>query len=83
MAEVLTKLTTNKLVKNLEHRRKSVFERFPMLFTLLGSFGLVATFYGFEGIINRIPALANHPIVLLLTGVGILIGTGTLYKRLG
>jgi hypothetical protein len=75
-----------KAVQNVENklanRRDTVFQRFPLLFTLLGTFGVVATFYGFEGIINRVPQLANHPIILLLVGIGTLLVTGTLYKKL-
>ena len=69
--------------RELERRRRAVFERFPLLFTLLGAFGLVATFYGFEGIIDRIPLFRENPVVLLLTGVVVLLFTGTLYQRLG
>ena len=70
------------LIHKLSERRKTVFERFPLIFTLLGSFGLVATFYGIERIIDQIPFLANNPLILLGTGLAILIGTGTLYKKL-
>jgi hypothetical protein len=72
-----------RVVQSLDKRRENAAQRFPLLFTLLGSFGLVATFYGFEGIINRIDLLANHPFILLGTGVGVLVATGTLYKKLG
>lgn len=71
------------LVEKLEQTRQGVFSRFPLLFTLLGTFGLVATFYGFEGIIDRIDLLSNNPIILLATGLLILILSGTLYKKLG
>lgn len=71
------------IVQKLDQTRKSVFERFPLLFTLLGSFGLVATFYGFERIIDRIELLAEHPFILLGVGLATLIVTGSLYKKLG
>lgn len=71
-----------KVENKLAKRRDSVFDRFPLLFTMLGTFGVVATFYGFEGIINRMPQLADHPIILLLLGIGTLLVTGTLYKKL-
>lgn len=69
--------------KRLERQRRAVFTRFPLLFTLLATFGLVATLYGFEGVINQIPFFTNNPYVLLVTGVVILAFTGTLYKKLG
>ena len=62
--------------------KKNAFERFPLLFTLLGAFGIVAIFYGFEHLIDRIDILANNPFILLATGIAALVITGTLYKKL-
>lgn len=70
------------IAQRLGARRQAVFERFPLVFTLLGAFGLVATFYGFEGIINQIEFLVDNPFILLGTGLLTLILTGTLYKKL-
>lgn len=64
-------------------QRDTVFSRFPLLFTLLGTFGVVATFYGFQRILEKIPLLANDPYIALGVGITILLFTGTLYKRLG
>lgn len=62
--------------------RESAFARFPVVFVLLSSFGLVATFYGFEKIIDNTKFFANNPITILITGILILVFTGTLYKKL-
>ena len=62
--------------------RKSVLERFPILFSLLVTFGVSATFLGFEKIIAQIGFLDRNPILVLILGVGILALTGTLYKKL-
>ncbi len=62
--------------------RDSVFGRFPLLFTMLSTFGLVATFYGFEKIIDDIDFLANRPWAILGLGLAILLFTGALYKKL-
>lgn len=70
------------MVEKLLNPRKNAFERFPLLFTLLGAFGVVAIFYGFEHMIDRIEFLADNPFILLGTGVLALIITGTLYKKL-
>ena len=64
-------------------QRDTVFSRFPLLFTILGTFGVVATFYGLQHILEKIPLIANDPYIALGLGITILLFTGTLYKRLG
>ena len=67
----------------LTQKRDTVFKRLPLVFTLLGTFGLVSTLYGVQHIFDRIPILANNPIISLIVGLLILLFTGTLYKKLG
>jgi len=62
--------------------RDSAFGRYPLVFVLLSAFGLVATFYGFEKVIDNIPFFVENPSMILVTGIGILILTGTLFKKL-
>ncbi len=64
-------------------QRDSAFKRLPLLFTLLATFGLMSTFYGFQHIIQKIPVLANNPFIALIVGLVTLLFTGTLYKKLG
>jgi hypothetical protein len=68
--------------KRLLGVRNSAFTRYPLLFVLLSSFGLVATFYGFEKVIDNIAFFAENPYAILLTGIATLIFTGTLFKKL-
>jgi len=82
-APAVIKDTEEQVLQKFEQRRQGAIQRFPLLFTLLAAFGLVATFYGFEGIIDRIDVLANNPVILLLVGILTLGLTGTLYKKLG
>lgn len=84
MAQVTNSIkhTEQKLANKVDKSRQAVFDRFPLPFTLLGTFGVVATFYGFEGLIDKFDILANNPWILLGTGIIILAGTGTLYKKL-
>lgn len=63
-------------------RRQTAFHRFPLLFTLLAAFGLVATIYGFERLIDKVEFLSDNPFILLGVGLLTLIITGTLYKKL-
>jgi hypothetical protein len=71
-----------KFSHHLIDARDSTFSRFPIIFVLLSTFGLVATFYGFEKIIDEIDFFAKHPYMVLVTGMVILVMTGALYKKL-
>ena len=73
----------NETLHRLIEQRDSTFRRWPLLFTLLGTFGVVSTFYGFQHIIAKIPVLADNPIITLGVGLLTLLLTGSLYKKLG
>jgi hypothetical protein len=62
--------------------RDSTFARFPIVFVFLSTFGLVATLYGFEKVIDGIPFFSEHPLTVLVAGIITLAITGTLYKKL-
>jgi len=70
------------VVKKLAQERNHAVAKFPLLFTLLTTFGIVATFYGFEHLIDQTPILSENPIALLAVGLGTLLLTGALYKKL-
>lgn len=65
--------------KNL---RDSAFSRFPLIFVFLSTFGIVATFYGFEKVIDQIQYFQENPSMVLVAGVFTLAVTGALYKKL-
>lgn len=62
--------------------RERVLRRFPILFTLLTTFGVAAVFFGFERIISDITFLYDRPWLILTLGIVTLLATGTLYKVL-
>ena len=66
----------------MQKRGRSVFGRYPLLFSLLGTFGVVLVIYGFEGVVKNIQFLDDRPALLLAAGIIILSLTGTLYKRI-
>ncbi len=66
----------------MQKRGRSVFGRYPLLFSLLGTFGVVLIIHGFDGIVEKIPFLNERPLFLLIAGILILSLTGTLYKRI-
>ena len=63
--------------------RSSLIKKFPVLFLLVVTAGVVLILTGFERIVAQIPALYDRPWIMLGVGVGVLIATGTLYKKLG
>jgi hypothetical protein len=71
-----------KVVGKLAHGRDNAFGRFPLLFTLMAAFGLVATTDGFQRLMSKVPFLANNPYITLIFGLLLLFITGTLYKKL-
>ncbi len=62
--------------------RMTVLQRFPVLFALLTTFGLVMTLLGLELLITEMSWLYERPRLMLLVGVSVLVATGTLYKKL-
>ncbi len=63
--------------------RESLIKRFPILFTLIVTFGVAMTFLGFEQVMLKITLFQENPFSMLGIGVIILVLTGTLYKKLG
>ncbi len=62
--------------------RQSFANRYPVVFSLLVTVGVIMTFLGIEQILLSTTWLENHPILILGIGIGILALTGTLYKTL-
>ena len=63
-------------------RSRSVFEKYPLMFSLLGTFGIVCVLYGLESILDEIPLMHEQPLIPLFGGVLVLVITGTLYRSL-
>lgn len=74
--------TTSEVDNYIAPIRKSVLQRFPILFSLLVTFGATTTFLGFEKIISQIGVLDRNPLLVLIVGMSVLALTGTLYKKL-
>lgn len=65
-----------------EANKRSPLKRFPLLFTLLATFGAVLVLYSFEQIADTIPLIRDNPFLMLAIGLLIMVFTGTLYKKL-
>ena len=82
--------TTTEILTEMEHdideiirsNEKSGLEKYPLFFTILVAFGFIITIYSFEKIADQIPFIADNPYLMLAVGLGILIFTGTLYRKL-
>ena len=72
----------HKIGDSVLHTRNTAFNRFPILFILLSTFGVAATFLGAERLIDKIPYLYDNPILIFTTGIVTLTLTGALYKKL-
>ncbi len=73
----------DKIIEKARQRRESVAERYPLTFAMIGTFGLVSTFYGFEKIIDSVELFVNHPWILLVVGIATLSITGLALRKLG
>ena len=61
---------------------RPTLKRYPLLFSFLVVFSAAAIIHGFETWAHKITLFEEHPIVLMLLGVGLLFLTGSLYKVL-
>jgi len=71
-----------RLIQKMVDERNRAEIRFPLVFSMLITFGFVSTLYGFEKLIDRINWFVENPWFLLLTGVLTLLITGAAYKKL-
>lgn len=70
------------LTKKFDETRVGAKDRFPLLTALIATFGLVMLLAGFQRVIEKIEFLNNNPWLLVVSGLTILIITGTVYKKL-
>jgi hypothetical protein len=68
--------------KTMSERNQPLLRRYPITFTLIALFGVVAISEGAKGILESIPFFSSHPLFLLLIGLFILTGLGLLFKKL-
>ena len=63
-------------------RTKSAFRKYPLTFALFVLVGVVCVGEGVKGVLEEVPWFAGHPWHLLVTGLCVLVVTGTIYKKL-
>ncbi|NCN11872.1 hypothetical protein GW937_00955 [Candidatus Kaiserbacteria bacterium] len=80
--EKVASTTEQQFDRTIVPLRKTVAQRFPTLFLLLVTFGFTATVTGIEHFLIKYEVLSNNPEIIFLVGIGILVLTGTLYKKL-
>ena len=67
---------------NTGRKTRSSFKKYPITFALLITFSLVSILHGFELFFDKVPFIHNHPWILILVGLFLLIVTGSVYKSL-
>lgn len=72
-----------KVLKRFSRSRKSALERYPFLFLILTTIGTILTLTGLQKLIAEIDWLITNPLLMLTLGLGFLVVTGALYKKLG
>ncbi len=72
-----------KILSILHEEQRRAKEKFPLVYALIGTFGLLCTVGGINKIISEIDFLNNNPIYLVAFGLAILLATGAAYKKLG
>lgn len=72
-----------KLLHLLREEGVRVKEKFPLVYALVATVGLVSVLSGLNKIIDRIEFFNDYPVVLVVIGVAILTLTGAIYKKLG
>ncbi len=62
--------------------RNTYARKYPLIFSLGATFGLVSTLYGFEKLIDKVQLFVDNPWILLATGLLTLAITGSFYNKL-
>lgn len=73
---------SSKVNEIMASRTRSVFQRYPITFTLVVLVGVVAVSEGLKGVVESTGIFEGHPWYMLATGLIILIATGRVYKKL-
>lgn len=83
-------LEVEEVVSNTERRieehvvpfRENILKRYPVVFLLTVTFGVTATSYGIERIIEKSSFVSSNPWLIFMLGIATLMVTGTVYKKL-
>ncbi len=67
---------------SISHYTYPVLRRYPLIFAFLVTFSFAAILHAFDLITDEVPIIREHPYYLMLSGILVLMLTGTLYKRL-
>jgi hypothetical protein len=77
-----TVVTTSKRLDVLvEPSRSSFAKRYPTIFSFIATLGVAMTFLGVEQLLLASSLLQQHPMIILLLGLGLLFLTGSLYTK--
>lgn len=78
---VLSNEAEAKILKAIEENRNRIDKKFPIGTTIAATAGLVMVLYGMEKIIDK-TFFAEHPWMLVFSGLIVLGITGSVYRKL-
>lgn len=73
---------TSNLNRLFNEKGRFVFSRYPLTFALLVVFGATLVSQGMKDLLLQIHFFQNKPLAMLISGILVLIITGTLYRKL-
>ncbi len=73
---------SNKINRTIEPHAENVFRKYPITFGLLILIGVMTLHEGLKGLMKNLGLLDVDPLYLTVVGIGLLIITGTIYKKL-
>lgn len=74
---------TTKTFERVTTRPRVALQKYPTVFLLLVTAGAVLVLSGFGSLFEKVEFLHNHPEIMIILGIIVLIFTGRLYKKLG
>jgi hypothetical protein len=72
-----------RLIERLTEHRNTAAKKFPLGFAVLATLGVLMTMQGLSKLLEKIPLVHNNPWISFVSGLALLLTTGTLYKKLG
>lgn len=71
-----------KFIHRIVEKRQKAAKKYPLVFGIIATIGVVVLLYGFNKIIDANQFLSSRPWLLVVIGLTILITSGAAYRKL-